>query len=480
MLGRLLHRTRQRLDRTVGGAARRRVIIVFAVVLALSSADSATIGANTTQLQSGLGIDKTDIGLLLTVSALVGALATIPAGVLVDRVDRTALLAAAVALWGAAMVLSGVATGYLFLLLARVALGAVTAVAAPAIASLIGDYFPEHERGRIYGYVLSGELVGAGFGFLIAGQFASLSWRAPFFALVPPTVLVWWLAWRLPEPKRGGASRLSAAGARPDDDSTDLAAQMVRRSGVEPRPQDVLRADPQTMSLRAAIRYVLQIRSNVVLIVASALGYFFFTGLRAFGVEYLKDQYGLPQSAATALIVVLGVAALGGVLLGGRAGDRLLARGRITARVEIPGGAALLSAVLFAIALLMGQLWIAMVLLAAAAVCLGATNPPLDAARLDIMPGGLWGRAEAVRSALRDSADAVSPLLFGVVSTALFGGGLQYTFLVMLVSLFAAAPILLLAGRRTYPADVAAAAATSPAAPPDQHPQDHDIEGTAS
>jgi predicted MFS family arabinose efflux permease len=214
------------------------------------------------------------------------------------------------------------------------------------------------------------------------------------------------------------------------------------------------------------VAYVLRIRSNVVLIIASALGYFFFTGLKGFGVEYVKKQYGVPQSAATSLVVLLGVTALAGVLLGGRAADRLLSRGRLTARIDVPGVAILLSAVLFALGLIVTQLWIAMPLLALAAACLGATNPPLDAARLDIMPPLLWGRAEGVRALLRDSADAMAPLLFGFVSGSVFAGtsGLRYTFLVMLISLFAAAPILLIAGRRTYPTDVASAAAARPGA----------------
>ena len=72
----------------------------------------------------------------------------------------------------------------------------------------------------------------------------------------------------------------------------------------------------------------------------------------------------------------------------------------------------------------------------------------------------LWGRAEAVRSLLRNAGDAGAPLIFGVLAEAVFAGwtGLEYTFLVMLVALFVAALITLLIGRRTYPHDVAAAA----------------------
>src|SRR6185437_10297958 len=49
----------------------------------------------------------------------------------------------------------------------RMLLGAVTAAAAPTVASLVGDFFPPKERARIYGAVLGGELVGIGIGFAV-------------------------------------------------------------------------------------------------------------------------------------------------------------------------------------------------------------------------------------------------------------------------------------------------------------------------
>jgi MFS family permease len=101
--------------------------------------------------------------------------------------------------------------------------------------------------------------------------------------------------------------------------------------------------------------------------------------------------------------------------------------------------------------------------LVAAAFFLGMQNPPLDAARLDIMPPLLWGRAEAVRTALRSLAMALAPLLFGAVSDHVFGGGrsgLQWTFVVMILPL-GASSWLLFKGLRTYPADVANAAASA-------------------
>ena len=75
-----------RLTVTLGGAERKRVIVVLACVLGLSGADAATVGASATALRAGLHISNTDIGLLVAITSLVGAVATLPFGVLADRV----------------------------------------------------------------------------------------------------------------------------------------------------------------------------------------------------------------------------------------------------------------------------------------------------------------------------------------------------------------------------------------------------------
>jgi predicted MFS family arabinose efflux permease len=461
--GAIGHAALGRLDSLVGGAGRRRVIVALSAVLALDSADKATIGTSARQLEAGLGIGKTQIGLLLTISSLVGAVAAVGFGSLVDRTTRTRTLAISVVCWGVASALSGFATSFDFLLCARIALGAVTAVAGPAVASLVGDYFPQHERGRIYGFVLAGELVGAGFGFVVAGQFALVSWRAPFFVLVLPSAWVCWLLTRIPEPERGGrqpATDEVTAGTADDADSAALAHEAVRAGNVEPRAAAVLEADPAQLTLWETVRYVLRVRTNVVLIIASALGYFFFSGLRGFAIQFATSHYRVSHSVATMLTLVLGAGALAGVLIGGRLADRLLRAGRLPARTDVPGVAVLVAAGLFAPALITRTLALALPLLAAAAFCLGAANPPLDAARLDIIVPAAWGRAEAVRTFLRNCGDAAAPLLFGVLADSVFGGpsGLEYTFLAMLSSLLAASVITLLVARRTYPSDVAAAA----------------------
>lgn len=353
----------------------------------------------------------------------------------------------------------------------------MTAAAGPSIASMTGDFFPSDERGRVYGYILTGELVGAGFGFVVAGNLAALSWRGAFAVLALPALALAWLVHRLPEPARGGASWLRPGTEEVPEEPADRpgepaatggparpsrAQRAVLASGVEPDPRLVLREDPRRMSLWAAVRYVLRVRTNVVLIVASACGYFFFAGVRSFGVEFVKGQDHLGQSTASSLTLALGVGGVAEVLVGGRLGDRLQRRGRFDGRVLVAVVAVLATTALFLPALLTRSVLVALPLLVAAAFALAAQNPPMDAARLDIMPPGLWGRAEAVRSLLRTAAEALAPLLFGVVSEQVFGGGragLRDAFLVMLVPL-AGGGLVLLRALRTYPRDVASAAAS--------------------
>jgi MFS family permease len=476
----------------VGGAARREVITILIAVLALDSADKATIGAVATELQKDFGVGKAAIGLLLSVSSLVGAAATVPAGVLVDRGNRTRFLTWAIGFWAAAMVVCAASPTFLWLMAGQIGLGVVTAIAGPSIASLIGDYFPPAERGRIYSFVLTGELVGVGIGFVLAGSLASWTWRASFFSLAIPAIGVAWFMHRLPEPARGGASRLppgaedirsaeaidsgEAEPYRLDDvgeqrettptGATDhLAEEAAREAGVTPQEDLVMREDPAHLNLWQAIRYILRVRTNIALIVASALGYFFFSGVRGFGVEFMKKHFGVSQGAASALPLILGIGAIGGVLIGGRLGDRLLRRGHLSARVVVAGVAVLAAAGLFVPALLTHSLLFALPLLAIATGCLGAANPPLDAARLDIMPPMLWGRAESVRSILRNGGDATAPLIFGVLSADVFAGrdSLQHTFLLMLIPLLLAAVLALAWARRTYPQDVVTATASAKA-----------------
>jgi MFS family permease len=438
---------------------RLKPIVLLALVVGLQSADAGTVGALVVPLKQSLHINNIQVGLLVTVSTCVGALATLLAGPLADRTVRVRLLWMALLVCSAAMALSAASPSYGWLLACRVGLGAGMAVSGPVVASLVGDYFRPGERGRVYGLVLAGEGTCTAVGLLVAGELGAVSWRLGFCWLaMVGFVLAVGVATMLREPLRGGHSRLD-----------DRAADMSSAAGAPVPDENVRRR-----SVWRDLRWVLSIRTNVVLIAASTFGYFFSTGLSTFGVALLCGRFQIGQALATVLISVLGVGALTGVLSTGRIADRLTSRGHINARI-VMGGAAFLAAAVFILpTLLTDSLLLALVFAFLAGIALGGVNPPLNAARLDIVHSRLWGTAEAVRSTLVSISTGLAPVMFGAVSTALGHGkpanageaapsaasALGHTFLIMLVTLIIAAGLLLLLARRTYPRDVATAMAS--------------------
>ena len=111
-----------------------------------------------------------------------------------------------------------------------------------------------------------------------------------------------------------------------------------------------------------------------------------------------------------------------GTLVSGRVTDVMLRRG-------LPGGARracpavcyLGAAALLHPGLLGSHLTPAVWFDVGGAALLSAANPPLDAAELDIMPAGLWGRAESTRTVLRSLAQALAPLVFGGLADLIAG-----------------------------------------------------------
>jgi hypothetical protein len=359
----------------------------------------------------------------------------------------------------------------------------------------------------VYAYILGGEIAGAAAGFIVGGSVASvISWRAAFMLLAIPGL---WLAralWRtIPEPVRGGQSRLARGALSLEEallvgsgrdagavepwlaDESDLppiedspAVQAVRRHGIEPDPELVLEEDPLEMGLVRAVRYVLSIPSYALLVISSSLGYFFFAGLQTFVLLFMRGHYRIGQASAELVVALLVAGALVGTLVSGRLTDLMLRRGMLQARIWVPAVCYLGAAALLIPGLLGSHLTPALWFDVGGTALISAANPPLEAARLDIMPPGLWGRAEATRGFVRSLSQALAPLLFGGLADLIAGiapaqapigthpsavssstaTGLEVTFLIMLCTL-AAAGVFLMRARRAYPTDVATAAASA-------------------
>ena len=454
---------RHRARRKTGGERSLRAVLMLAAVVSLDGADKGTLAVNAANLEHAFGVGHTALGLLASVTSLTGAAFTLPIGVLTDRMVRVRLLGGSIVLWSVVTLLSGAATSYVWLLAARALLGGVTATAGPTVASLVGDYFPMARRARLYGYVLVGEFAGTGLGLAITTLVSStLSWRyAVAWPAVPAAVLAWFV-WRAPEPARGGQTKPGGVAPAAERESPGQGAEPEQgRKGGAPVPED----DPANLPWLRVVWYVLRIKTVLIMIIASTLGYFFLAGVRTFAVLFATDQYGVSRGLAGTLTLLVGAGGLVGLVAGGRTADRLLAAGRTNARVLVPVVSLLSAPLALGPAIVLSPPGIAVPLLVLGTGLLAATNPPVDAARLDVVPPPLWGRAESVRTAARTLGEFAAPLFFGYASSHFFSSnGLRWTFLICLSSLVLAG-LLGIFALRTYPRDVLVATGSPTPAP---------------
>lgn len=252
------------------------------------------------------------------------------------------------------------------------------------------------------------------------------------------------------------------------------AQRLALKRRIMPDPRLIRAGSTQLTSLMGAARYVLHVRTNVALILSGACAYYFLAGVETFGIEFVHAQYHVNQVLANGLMLVVGIGAATGVLVSGPLCDRFLAKGHLKARVQVGAYAAAATVALFVPALLTHSWFTALPYLVIAAAALSAQNPPIDAARLDIMPASLWGRAEGIRTSVRTGAQALAPLLFGAVSDLLSGThpylGLRWTFFIMLIPL-GASVVFLFRAMRTYPTDVVTAGMINQSSPSGSRPR---------
>jgi MFS family permease len=449
---------------------KRYTIFLFASVLAVDSADRATVGVAGDTLKKVFHLNNTKLGLLAAAFSIVGSLATIPVGILTDRIRRTRLMAASIAIWSVTMAAAGAATSYAMLFTSRMFLGVAAATDGPTIASLTGDLYEVEDRGRVLGIIQSGTLVGVLLAFVITGLVVDKAgWRWAFWMFILPGIVLAVATYRLPEPERGAQERkraqaTAAAGVVPTGAASPDAAPdatLVTHPGggvaAAPDPALVLVGDQSAMPVREVVRYLLRVRTNIICIVSGSVGNFFLAGISAFAVIFFRDEYHLSTAAAGAVTAVLAVGAVPGFLIGGWLGDHLLRKNIVNGRILVAAWSNILAGVCLWPAFALHNLGAGLPLFFFGGACITAPTPVMDAVRLDIVHPQLWGRAESFKTFIRIGAEAAAPLLFGVLSDAI---GLQPTILILVPALTASGLILLLA-TRTYPRDMASVLAST-------------------
>ncbi len=191
----------------------RGVILALGLAVLLNYVDRANLATAAPLLQNELSLSNAQLGLLLSAFFWVYAPAQVLAGWLVHRFDIRIVLAAGLALWALATVLTGLVAGFAAILVLRLILGLGESVMFPSWQLILARHTAEHERGRANGFIGAGQGVGPMLGTLFGGlAMAQFGWRVMFIGLGIITLL--WLApWFFVT--RGWRSGVSSAEAGP-------------------------------------------------------------------------------------------------------------------------------------------------------------------------------------------------------------------------------------------------------------------------
>jgi len=188
-------------------AYRWYALAVLFLVSVLNTIDKSLIPALAEPIRLEFDLSDSELGLLVgLVFSVAYGIASIPIGLLIDRVNRTRLLAALLVAWSLLTLLTAKTTSFLGLALCRVGVAAAESGGNPTTLALISDYFPRHERGRAVGIFSINSSIATILVFSVSGFIAAeYGWRAAFvLAFIPGMLLALLVLLTLKEPVRGG------------------------------------------------------------------------------------------------------------------------------------------------------------------------------------------------------------------------------------------------------------------------------------
>lgn len=343
---------------------------------------------------SNLGLSDTNLGSLMSGFLVVYTLLAPVFGTLGDRRSRPRLIALGVACWSFATALSGFAINFLTLFAARAAVGVGEAAYVTIAPSLLADYFPVRQRGRVMAIFFCAIPVGSALGYVVGGLVDKhYGWRAAFFVAGVPGLLLAALCLLLPDPPRG----------------------------IQDGEAQVPPARQSSIGREAWLTYTRLIRNKPYAL--TVLGYAAYTfalgGLAYWMPTFLERARGMARSEATvsfgAIVVVTGFI---GTFVGGWMGDYFAKHSR-EAYLWLSAITTLIAAPFVWGALTTESHTLYLICMVTAQLCLFLSTGPINAAIINLVLASERATAIALSVfAIHILGDALSPLIVGALSDA--------------------------------------------------------------
>ena len=186
-------------------------LFLLAIAVFVNYIDRGNLATAAPLVKDELGLSATQLGFLLTAFFITYMPMQIGVGWLTDRFGAGRILLAGYVIWSLAMSLTGLAQGFVTLVVLRLLLGLGESVSFPATASILAACFPEGRRGIANGVVMAGLAAGPAFGIFFGGLLiAQFGWRA-FFVAFGIVSLLWIVPWIAIAQPRLGEGRVAHA-----------------------------------------------------------------------------------------------------------------------------------------------------------------------------------------------------------------------------------------------------------------------------
>lgn len=283
---------------------RWKVMGFIFIAYILNFMDRSALSYAIQPLQDKFGLNNAQFGVLYAAFGVSYLIMTLVGGVLVDSYGSRKILSIFAGLWSVVSAMMALATGFISILILRVALGCAEGPAFPALTRVAADWLPQNERARALAISLAAiplaSVIGAPF---ISNLIVLFGWQQMFITL-GSLGLVWAVLWYILF--RDQPHQCCYVGAQ------ELAEIQV---------QPVIH--PNQASLRAFLSYL----SEQPKLWLAYLAYFVLGYLLSFSVSwwpgYLHQSFGLALKEIGWLLSLPWLLATLGILLGGRLSDRL-------------------------------------------------------------------------------------------------------------------------------------------------------------
>ena len=279
-------------------AGHRTTLTLLMLAFTLSICDRMILSILFPNIQAEFGLSDTQLGLLGGMTfALFYATMGLPIARLSDQYSRKIIIITSLVIFSLLTVFSGLAAGFISLLLFRIGVGIGEAGVNPASHSIIADYFPPQRRGFAMAILMLGGSFGMMLGFVGGGFIAeAYGWRIALVSVgVPGVLLAVFMAKLLKEPVRG-----------------------TFETETPPPPPPIL-ATAAAMWANPAMRHLI-----AASIIAGMVSY----GLTQWLPTFFMRSHDLSQSETGMLIAgVFGILGAIGALVAGKWFDRLSIRG---------------------------------------------------------------------------------------------------------------------------------------------------------